>query len=255
MSADAFARFDLSGRVAIVTGASSGLGEAAARGLAAAGARVALVARRASALEVLAKEIDGQAVSADLTDAAALEAVVPQVVAALGRPEILINAAGHILTDARAEDETLADITGTLSLNLVAPFRLAQQVFPHMVEVGRGAIVHISSISGHVGLPGIPQASYAASKLGLSGLTKELAVQWARHKVRVNTLAPGFFRSDITAPLYENERPREYLRRNTPLPMQGSAEDFVGALQWLVSDAGAYVTGQTIVVDGGWTAH
>jgi NAD(P)-dependent dehydrogenase (short-subunit alcohol dehydrogenase family) len=124
-----------------------------------------------------------------------------------------------------------------------------------MLQAGRGVIVHVSSISGTVGIPGIPQASYAASKAGLSGLTRELAVQWARHSIRVNTVAPGFFRSEITDDLYETERGQQWLQRNTPLPMQGSAEDFRGAVLWLVSDAGRYVTGQTIVVDGGWTAR
>ena len=124
-----------------------------------------------------------------------------------------------------------------------------------MAAAGRGAIVHVSSISGQVGMPGIPQASYAASKAGLSGLTSELAVQWARHSIRVNTLAPGFFRSEITEPLYTTERGQAWLRRNTPLPTEGTVDDFVGAVLWLVSDAGRYVTGQTIVVDGGWTAR
>ena len=124
-----------------------------------------------------------------------------------------------------------------------------------MVAAGRGAIVNISSISGLVGIPGIPQASYAATKAGLSGLTAELAVQWGRHSIRVNTVAPGFFRSEITESLYDDERGGAWLRRNTPLPYEGRAEDLVGAVLWLVSDAGRYVTGQTIVVDGGWTAR
>jgi NAD(P)-dependent dehydrogenase (short-subunit alcohol dehydrogenase family) len=124
-----------------------------------------------------------------------------------------------------------------------------------MKAIGRGSIVNISSISGHVGVPGIPQASYAASKLGLSGLTAELAVQWARHSIRVNTVAPGFFRSEITAELYDSEKGQAWLRRNTPLPYDGRAIDFAGAVLWLASDAGRYVTGQTIVIDGGWTAR
>jgi hypothetical protein len=106
-----------------------------------------------------------------------------------------------------------------------------------------------------VGVPGIPQASYAASKLALSGLGAELAVQWARHSVRVNTLAPGFFRSEITEPMYGDERSLAWLARNTPLASTGTVDDLLGAVAWLVSDAGRYVTGQTIVVDGGWTAR
>lgn len=252
---DALRAFRLDGRVAVVTGASSGLGEALARALASAGARVALVARRRDRLAELAGQIGGLAVGCDLLDAAQVDEVVPAVAAELGGPEILVNAAGMIFSRERAEHEPPEDIRRTLDLNLVAPFRLAQAAFPHMVAAGRGSVVNVSSISGHVGVPGIPQASYAAAKLGLSGLTSELAVQWARHSIRVNTLAPGFFRSEITDGMYEDERSLAWLRRNTPLPAHGVPEDFAGAVLWLAGDAGRYVTGQTIVVDGGWTAR
>ena len=247
--------FALDGVVAIVTGASSGLGAAVARTLADAGASVAVVARRRDRLDALAAEIAGVAVAADLLDDAAVDGVVPEVVERLGPPTVLVNAAGHIVGSDRAEDESAGDIRRTLDLNLVAPLRLSQAVFPHLVAAGGGAIVHISSISARVGIPGIPQASYAASKAGLSGLTGELAVQWARHRIRVNTVAPGFFRSEITAELYDSEKGSAWLRRGTPLPDEGRAEDVVGAVLWLVSDAGRYTTGQTIVVDGGWTAR
>jgi NAD(P)-dependent dehydrogenase (short-subunit alcohol dehydrogenase family) len=248
-------RFELDGRVAIVTGASSGLGEGIARALASVGARVAVVARRQDRLEVLASEIGGAAVPCDLLDVESARRVVPQVVDALGPPEILVSAAGNRFSRASAEGEELDDIRRTLDLNLVAPLLLAQAVHPHMVEIGRGSIVHISSIGGRVGVPGIPQASYAAAKMGLSGLTAELAVQWARHAIRVNTVAPGFFRSEITDELYDDERGHAWLQKHTPLPDDGTVDDLVGAVLWLASDAGRYVTGQTIVVDGGWTAR
>jgi NAD(P)-dependent dehydrogenase (short-subunit alcohol dehydrogenase family) len=246
--------FDIEGRVAVVTGASSGLGEGLARVLATAGARVAVVGRRRDRLVKLADEIGGLPIGYDLLDLEHLGEVVTQVVEALGPPEILVHAAGAVFTYEKAESEPLDAILQTLNLHIVAPFRLAQEVFPHMVAVGRGSIVNISSISGHVGVPGIPQASYAASKLGLSGLTAELAVQWARHSIRVNTVAPGFFRSEMTESLYGTERGQAWLKRNTPLPYEGRVDDLVGAVLWLVSDAGRYVTGQTILVDGGWTA-
>lgn len=253
---DAAARmFGLEGRVAIVTGASSGLGAAVAEALASLGAQVAVVARRRERLTGLAQRIGGLPVACDLSDLDRVAEVVPTVVDRLGAPDILVNAAGSMFTEERAESEPLEAMRSTLDLNLLAPFRLAQDVFPHMRAAGRGSIVNISSISGRVGVPGIPQASYAASKLGLSGLTSELAVQWARHSIRVNTVAPGFFRSEITGPLYESDRAARYLRRNTPLPKEGTAGDIVGAVVWLAGDAGSYVTGQTIVVDGGWTAH
>jgi hypothetical protein len=248
-------RFDLEGRVAVVTGASSGLGEGLARALAAVGSRVAVVARRYDRLVALAEEIGGAAIECDLLDLDEVGKVVPQVTDQLGGPEILVNVAGNLFSQEPAEREPLEAIQQTLALNLMAPYRLAQDVLPHMVAAGRGSIVHVSSISGLVGIPGIPQASYAASKLGLSGLTADLAVQWAEHAIRVNTLAPGFFRSEITDVMYEDERSSAWLRRNTPLPYDGSVDDFVGAVLWLVSDAGRYVTGQTVVVDGGWTAR
>ncbi len=248
-------RFRLDGRIALVTGASSGLGEVTARALAGAGARVAVSARRVDRIEALAQEIGAVAVACDLLDDVALDGLVPEVVDRLGPPEIVVNVAGALVGGDRAEDETATAIVQTLRLNLVAPFRLAQAAFPHLVAAGGGAVVNVSSISGLVGVPGIPQASYAASKAGLSGLTVELAVQWATHKIRVNTVAPGFFRSEITNELYDGERGSAWLRRNTPLPIEGAADDVVGAILWLVGDAGRYVTGQTVVVDGGWTAH
>jgi NAD(P)-dependent dehydrogenase (short-subunit alcohol dehydrogenase family) len=247
--------FGLDGRVGLVTGASSGLGAAVTRALAAAGARVAVAARREDRLAALAAEVGGVAVACDLLDPDRLDALVPEVAERLGGPEILVNVAGGFAEACPAEDEPRDRVTETLDLNLVAPFRLCQAVFPHMVAAGRGAIVNVSSISGRVGVPGIPQASYAAAKAGLSGLTAELAVQWARHGIRVNTVAPGFFRSEITESLYDDGRGHDWLRRNTPLPYDAEAGDIVGAILWLASDAGRYVTGQTIVVDGGWTAR
>lgn len=246
--------FDLDGRVAIVTGASSGLGEAVARAFSEAGAKVAVVARRKERLDLLAKDIGGLALSYDLAAVEKVGEIAGRVAENLGPPEILVNAAGNLVNHERAEEEPLRGILDTLNLNLVAPFLLCQAVFPHMVEAGRGSIVNIASIGGIVGVPGIPQASYAASKAGLSGLAVELAVQWAKHSIRVNTVAPGFFRSEITDELYGSERGNAWLKRNTPLPHEASPSDLVGAVIWLASDAGRYVTGQTIVVDGGWTA-
>jgi NAD(P)-dependent dehydrogenase (short-subunit alcohol dehydrogenase family) len=215
---------------------------------------VAVVARRYDRLVALAEEIGGLAVGCDLADLDGVQEVVPTVVAELGPPAILVNAAGAMFSYERAESEPLEAIRQTIDLNLVAPFRLSQDVFAHMVSLGGGSIINVSSISGVVGIPGIPQASYAAAKRGQSGLAAELAMQWARHSIRVNTVAPGFFRSEITGGLYEREKSIEWLQRNTPLPIEGSVGDIVGAILWLASDAGRYVTGQTIVVDGGWTA-
>jgi NAD(P)-dependent dehydrogenase (short-subunit alcohol dehydrogenase family) len=247
--------FDLTGRVALVTGASSGLGEAVARSLAGAGARVAVTARRVDRLHALAEEIGGLAIGCDLLEPEQLDALVPRVADEWHPPDILVNVAGAIVGVHPAQSESAEMVAQTLQLNLVAPFRLCQKVFSSMAEGGGGAIVNVSSISGRVGIPGIPQASYAASKAGLTGLGVELAVQWARHSIRVNTLVAGFFRSEITQGMYDDERTSTWLKRNTPLPRLGNVDDFVGAVLWLVSDAGRFVTGQSIVVDGGWTAR
>jgi NAD(P)-dependent dehydrogenase (short-subunit alcohol dehydrogenase family) len=247
--------FGLDGRVAIVTGASSGLGAVAAEALAALGAKVAVVARRKDRLEELAARIGGLALAADLSDPDQVASVVPAVAEALGPPAILVNSAAAVLTEEKAESEPPDAARRTLELNLLAPFLLAQAVFPHMRDLGGGVIVNVGSIGGRVGIPGLPQASYAASKTGLSGLTSELAVQWARHSIRVNTVAPGMFRSEITEPLYTSDRGREYLRRHILLPRTGTPEDIVGAIVWLAGDAASYVTGQTVVVDGGWTTR
>lgn len=251
----ALQRFDLTGRVAVVTGASSGLGAGLARALASAGARVALVGRRHDRLGRLAEEIGGVAFRCDLLDEAQLVGLIPRVAADLGGPEILVNVAGDIFSRDPAENEPLEAIRKTLDLNLVAPFRLSQDVFPHMAAAGRGSVIHISSIAGRVGFPGFPQAAYAASKQALSGLTAELAVQWARHGIRVNTVAPGFFHSEINDELYQDEHFREWLRRNTPLPADADVDDFAGSVLWLAGDAGRHVTGQTIIVDGGFTTQ
>ncbi|MGX4693664.1 SDR family NAD(P)-dependent oxidoreductase [Streptomyces sp. JNUCC 63] len=247
--------FDLTDRVAVVTGASSGLGAEVARTLAAAGARVALVARRQDRLAALAQETGGTAFPCDLLDDAQLSGLISQVSGALGPPTILVNVAGDIFSRDPAEAEPIQAIRRTLDLNLVAPFRLCQGVFPLMASAGRGSIVNVTSISGQVGIPGFPQASYAASKQGLAGLTAELAVQWARNGIRVNCVAPGFFRSEINDELFQDEQFRQWLARNQPLSGQATFDDFTGAVHWLVSDAARHVTGQTVVVDGGWTTQ
>ena len=247
--------FDLTDRVAVVTGASSGLGAEVARTLVAAGARVALVARRQDRLEALASELGGTAFPCDLLDDGQLDGLVSRVSADLGSPTILVNVAGDIFSRDPAEAEPVEAIRRTLDLNLVAPFRLCQDVFAPMTAAGGGSIVNVTSISGHVGIPGFPQASYAASKHGLTGLTAELAVQWARNGIRVNCVAPGFFRSEINDELFEDEQFREWLSRNQPLAGQATFGDFTGTVHWLVSDAARHVTGQTIVVDGGWTTQ
>lgn len=245
-------RFELKGRVAVVTGASSGLGATIARTLAAVGADVIVVARRKELLDAVAHEIGGTAMACDLLDRNQLDGLIERVATEVGPPEILVNVAGDIFSRDHAEAEPPDAVYRTFELNAVVPFRLCQDVFPHMAALGRGAIVNISSISGMVGMPGLPQASYAASKQALSGMTTEMAVQWAASGVRINTVAPGFFRSEINQALYQDEQFVGWLEQNTPLRPNARFEDFDTVVLWLVGDAARHVTGQTMVIDGGW---
>ena len=246
---------DLAGRTVLLTGATGTLGEVFARALTGAGARVALVARRRQRLEALAAELDAVAIAADLADIAALPGVVEQARAALGPIDTLVNAGARGTTTASAEEEPLEQITGTLTVNLTAPLVLAQLVHPDMRAAGHGCIVNVGSIAGEVGIGRFPQASYAASKGGLHALTRELAAQWSRHGIRVNCLAPGFFRSEMTGPLFDNPKASEWIARNEMLPRHAVAADLVGALLFLVGDASATMTGQVLLIDNGWTAR
>jgi NAD(P)-dependent dehydrogenase (short-subunit alcohol dehydrogenase family) len=184
-----------------------------------------------------------------------LQELVHRAQRELGPVDILVNNAGTIGEVVPAQRETRASFERVLAVNLVAPARLAALVLPGMAERGSGSIIGISSISGLVGIGHIPQASYAASKAGLGGLTRELALQWARHGVRVNAIAAGYFESELTAELYASSKASEWVDMNTPLRTRGHPQDFSGALLLLASDAGRYITGQTVVVDGGWTAR
>lgn len=177
-------RFDLTDRIAIVTGASSGLGATIARTLASQGAHVVVVARRKARLDELAREIRGTAAVCDLLDDDQLSGLVTLVSSDVGNPEILVNVAGDIFSRDPAQDEPLDAVRRTFELNVIAPFRLCQDVFPYMASLGRGTIVNISSISGVVGVPGVPQASYAASKQALSAPA-------GRSRRRIGSPLPG----------------------------------------------------------------
>jgi NAD(P)-dependent dehydrogenase (short-subunit alcohol dehydrogenase family) len=221
-----------------------------------AGARVVAFARRAERLHALADELPGVIpVVGDLQQWDDLERLVSAAHEDAGPVDILVNTAAAPASPAPAQDESRDGIERTLMVNLVAPFRLSQLVFPDMRARNRGCIVNIASISGMVGIGRIPQASYAASKAALAGLTRELAAQWSRYGIRVNAIAPGFFKSEMTEPIYEQPKLEEWLQRNTLLGRHGTAADVGGALLYLTSDASDYVTGSTLVVDGGWTAR
>jgi NAD(P)-dependent dehydrogenase (short-subunit alcohol dehydrogenase family) len=253
---DPLTAFRLERRVAIVTGASSGLGARFARVLDGAGARVVVAARRLDRLQALAGDLrDALPVACDLSVPDAPRELIDATLAHYGRIDVLVNNAG---TDALfpALDEPIDSFRGVMEVNLVAPFALAQLAARSMVESGKGGtVVNVASLWGLVGVGQIPMASYAASKGGLVNLTRELAAQWARKGVRVNALAPGWFSTEMTeGRMFGDEQSERWIRNRTPMGRAGEEHELDGALLFLASDAGSYVTGQVLCVDGGWTA-
>jgi len=251
--------FDLRGRVAIVTGASSGLGEGFARTLVDAGATVVAAARRLDRLEVLAKELDGPGgrvvpVACDVTSADDRRRLVETAAAITGHIDVLVNNAG-MPGPPYAEQETPAGFAGLLDLNLASGFHLASLVASTMTDGTSLSIVNISSVIGLVSTAPIGGASYAASKAGILGLTRELAGQWGRRGIRVNAIVPGWFDTEMTDGLFANDKSAGWVRRNTMLGRGGEPGEVDGALLFLASPASSYVTGHALVVDGGWTAR
>jgi len=245
--------FRLDGMVALVTGASSGLGARFARVLSAAGARVAVAARREDRLTALVKELDGALpVVVDLARPGEADRLVDEVNAHFGRLDVLVNNAG-VSRPKPAMEETAEEFRAVCEVNLVAPFALARRAAALMIDNDGGSVVNIASMLGQVGLARIPQASYAASKGGVVNLTRELAAQWARQGVRVNAIGPGWFPSEMTEDLFSDEGGQNWIRRGTPMGRGGQQHELDGALLFLASRASSYMTGQMIVVDGGWT--
>ena len=250
--------FSVRGRVAVVTGASGTLGERYCRVLAGRGATVVAAARRLDRLEALAGEIAGMVpVGCDVTDDSQLQRLV-EVAAEHGGPDIVVNNAGTSDAVVRADEQDPAQFRRVLEVNLTSAFVLSSAAARKMIEHGRGgSIVNVASMLGLVASGGNHQAGYVASKTGLIGLTRELAKQWAPERIRVNAIAPGYFRSELTEEMFgSDDAPGlRHIRRNTLMRRAGEVSEFDGALLLLASDAGSYITGQAIVIDGGWTAR
>lgn len=219
-----------------------------------AGAKVAVASRRAGtdAGDLADSGIVGLA--CDLSRLESLDRLVEEARDALGSIDVLINNGG-VGYGLPAVEEELEMIQRVLAVNVVAPYRLAQLVYPEMAERGAGSIINVTSIAAHVGIGRIPQGAYAASKGGLLALTRELATQWGRDGIRVNAIAPSFVPSDMTEGIFGSDKLKRYVERNTPLPRFETPEDLDGAVLYLASDASSFMTGQTLVVDGGWTAR
>jgi len=251
--------FDLEGRVAIVTGASSGLGEGFARTLASAGATVVAAARRLDRLELLAKEVGDDVgrvvpVRCDVTVDEDRRRLVETAAGVSGHIDVLVNNAG-MPGRPYAEEETVAGFAALLDLNLASGFHLAARVAATVPEGRPLSVINVSSVIGLVSTAPIGGASYAASKAGVIGLTRELAGQWGRRGIRVNAIVPGWFDTEMTDGLFTNDKSANWVRRNTMLGRGGEPGEADGALLFLATSASSYVTGHTLVVDGGWTAR
>ena len=247
--------FDLNGRTALVTGASSGLGRRIALVLAAAGATVAVTARRTERLVELESEMSNiVGVPCDLTIAAQRETLVAEVESRLGPVDILVNNAGAVNATS-IENESLDDFSRMVELNLTAAWHLMKLVGVSMVERQQGTIINIASILGVVGATPAKDSGYSAAKGGLVNLTREMGLQWARKGVRVNAICPGWFETEMIEDLTSTDNGSSFITSNTPMMRVGQVDEIDGAVLLLASDAGSFMTGSIVMVDGGWTAR
>jgi NAD(P)-dependent dehydrogenase (short-subunit alcohol dehydrogenase family) len=248
--------FSLEGKVAVVTGGTSGIGLALSLGLAEAGANVVASARREQLVDATAKEIEARGrktlrIASDVGDRASLEKLSAAVIEAFGKVDILVNCAG-IIKRAPTLSFDEAEWTNILNVNLTGTLRACQVFGKPMLERGYGRIINIASLNSFVALNEV--AAYAASKAGVASLTRSLAVEWSKKGVTVNAVAPGVFRTDLNAQLLDSTPRGQELLMRTPMGRFGKTEEVVGAVLYLASDSASFVTGQVLVVDGGFLA-
>lgn len=243
------ARFDIAGQVAVVTGASTGIGKHLATALGNAGAKVVLVARRAVPIEQLAEEINGHAIAQDLCAVTDFSALAAELSQPFGAPSIVINAAGVNHRQA-PDDVTQSTWNETLTLNLSVPFFLSRALVPAMQ--GSGSIINIASLQSVRAFPN--SMPYGASKGGVAQLTRAMAEAWSPRGIRANAIAPGFFPTELTQAVFDNPEKASANAAQTCMGRNGELDDLVGPALFLCSPASAYVTGQVLYVDGGFTA-
>lgn len=246
--------FDLTGKVAVVTGATRGIGKALALGLANAGADVVVVGRTVSACDATAEEIRAMgkkalSIPTDVTDQAAIEAMVEKAVAEFGHIDILMNNAGAAVTKP-AEEITMEEWDNVVNVDLRGAFMVAQACGKQMIKQKGGRIINTISVYGYVG--GKLVIPYVAAKGGLAQVTKGLAMEWAKYNINVNALVPGYIITEINKDEFANEKVYNSIVRKIPMRRLGQVEDLIGSVVFLASDASNYVTGAVIAADGGW---
>jgi NAD(P)-dependent dehydrogenase (short-subunit alcohol dehydrogenase family) len=251
-----FQLFSLEGKVAVVTGGTSGIGRALSLGLAEAGADVVATARRQQQVDDTAKEIEARGrqalrLASDVGDRASLEKLLAATLERFGKVDILVNCAGMIKRTPTL-DLPEAEWNNILNTNLTGTLRACQVFGRHMLERGYGRIINIASLNSFVALSEV--AAYAASKAGVASLTRSLAVEWSKKGVTVNAVAPGVFRTELNAQLLDSTPRGKELLMRTPMGRFGKTEELIGAVVYLASDSASFVTGQILVVDGGFLA-